>query len=438
MPFLLTLLSLLIYSAGSFAGDPFTKVHSAAGQQTGGSYILVVDGYDWGPAVSKVILSMDETVSGVDPGNYAVFASRQSECVELAGDDAFGERRVLEGYVSDQQGTRVDQGEYVTLVLEVSPMQSLANPFVYVRGSGSCRGNVWTDYRVTVVDKTGHGTWDTLAGRYSEALERFDLTGRFTAKDGTTMSYAFHKPATDQEKIPLIIWLHGGGEGGTDPSTALLANRAANYASDEIQAVFGGAYVLVPQCPGAWMHNAEGVMTHGGEEDVYNVPLMELIRAFVEMHPDIDAGRIYVGGCSNGGYMSLKLILEHPGYFAAGYISALALQSQYISDEKIRSIRNVPIWFVHAADDATTIPDQTVLPVYKRLNEAGAKNVHLSYYDHVIDQTGLFGGTGHYYPGHWSWTYCHVNQCWQDFDGSPVEVDGKPVHIMEWMAAQRK
>ena len=134
MPFLLTLLSLLIYSAGSFAGDPFTKVHSAAGQQTGGSYILVVDGYDWSPAVSKVILSMGETVSGVDPGNYAVFASRQSECVELTGEDAFGERKVLEGYVSDRQGTRVDQGEYVTLVLEVSPMQTLANPFVYVRG----------------------------------------------------------------------------------------------------------------------------------------------------------------------------------------------------------------------------------------------------------------------------------------------------------------
>jgi len=436
--FFLILIILGTQTVKCFSGDPVPNPHPAKGQQTGGAYTLVVDGYDWGPAVSKVVLSMGETVTGADPGNYAVFASRQSECVELTGADAAGERKVLSAYVSDEQGTRTDRGEYLTLVLEVSPMLALSNPFVYVRGSDNCRGNVWTDYRVTVVDKRGHRTWDTLAGRFSDALIRFDLTGQFTSKDGITMSYAYFIPSTVKNEFPLIIWLHGGGEGGTDPSIPLLANRAANYASDEIQAVFEGAYVLVPQCPGAWMHNAQGVMTHGGEDDVYHVPLMELIRNFVEEHPDIDADRIYVGGCSNGGYMSLKLILEHPKYFAAGYISALAFQSQFISDEQIQSIRNVPIWFVHAADDGTTIPDQTVLPVYGRLKEAGAKNVHLSFYDHVIDQTGLFGGAGHYYPGHWSWTYCHVNQCWQDFDGSPVEVDGKPVHIMEWMAAQRK
>ena len=29
------------------------------------------------------------------------------------------------------------------------------------------------------------------------------------------------------------------------------------------------------------------------------------------------------------------------------------------------------------------------------------------------------------------------NECRLDFDGSPVTIDGKPVTIVEWLAAQR-
>ncbi|MFN5331817.1 MAG: prolyl oligopeptidase family serine peptidase, partial [Bacteroidota bacterium] len=61
-----------------------------------------------------------------------------------------------------------------------------------------------------------------------------------------------------------------------------------------------------------------------------------LIDDFVSKNPLVDASRIYVGGCSNGGYMSLKLILEHPNYFAAGYISALAYNNEFISDAQVQ------------------------------------------------------------------------------------------------------
>jgi predicted peptidase len=136
--------------------------------------------------------------------------------------------------------------------------------------------------------------------------------------------------------------------------------------------------------------------------------------------------------------MALKLILNEPNYFAAGYISALAYQSQYITDKQINSIKNVPIWFIHSKDDGTTVPDKTVVPVYNRLKTAGAKNVHFSYYDHVTDLSGFFGAENYYYAGHWSWIYSHVNHAKVDFDGSPVKLNNRPVTIMEWMAAQSK
>jgi predicted peptidase len=252
------------------------------------------------------------------------------------------------------------------------------------------------------------------------------------------MSYASFTPGPSGEKFPLIIWLHGGGEGGTDPSIPIIANKAANYASQEIQSFFGGAFVLAPQCPGAWMHNSGGVTTHGREDDIYHKGLMELIRNYVDSNPAIDTDRIYVGGCSNGGYMALKLIMQHPAYFAAGYISALAYQSQYITDEQIADIRHIPIWFIHSKDDQTTIPDKTVIPLYNRLMDAGAPNVHFSYYDHVTDLSGFHGGDDYRYNGHWSWIYCHSNDAKLDFSGSPVRIDNKPVTIMEWMAAQKK
>lgn len=404
---------------------------------TGGTYSLVVEGFDWGPGVSKVILSMGETVSAVNPKDFTVKAERSTDCVDLKGEAASGERTIIHAYVSDEHGNNLKSGTYVTLVLFVSPRLPIGSPFQYARND-KCSGNVWVDYHMTITQLSTKQVWDTESGRVSKIVDKFDLSGSYTYKDDFSMSYAFYTPEKKDEKSPLIIWLHGGGEGGTDPTVPLLANRAANYASDEIQAIFKGAYVLVPQCPGAWMHNAQGEMNHGEGDDVYHRGLMAFIKDFVGDHPDIDSDRVYVGGCSNGGYMSLKLILEHPDYFAAGFISALAYQSQYISDEQIGSIKEVPIWFVHSADDPITKPELTVLPVYKRLMTAGAKNVHLSYYDHVVDITGLLGGEDYHYEGHWSWIYCHANLCRLDFDGSPVEVNGRPVRIMEWMAEQSK
>ena len=136
--------------------------------------------------------------------------------------------------------------------------------------------------------------------------------------------------------------------------------------------------------------------------------------------------------------MSLKLILEHPSYFAAGYISALAYNNEFISDAQVQSLKQTPIWFVHAKDDMTTKADETVLPLYDRMKKAGAKNVFLSLYDNVTDVTGFYGGKDFHYNGHWSWVYSHANVARTDKDGSPVLLNGRPVTIMEWTAAQKR
>lgn len=400
-------------------------------------YTLIVEGFDWGPMVNKVIVGLDAPTKTVDMQDYAVMAERSHNCAEVPAAFAKGSRTVVFAYVSDNKGNRLEEGSFITLVLTVAPNSPISSALQYSQ-KAACRGNQWVDYKVTVTNTKTNQMWNKEKNRIMPLVDEFDLTGKYQYEAGKTMSYAYFAPKKAAAKAPLIIWLHGGGEGGTDPTIPLIGNKAFNYASSDIQKYFGGAYVLVPQCPGAWMQNKEGVMQPGSSEDVYNIGLMALIKEFVKTHPGIDTKRIYIGGCSNGGYMSLKLILKEPSYFAAGYISALAYQSQYITDAQINSIKNVPIWFIQSKDDKTTDPLTTAVPVYERLKKAGAKNVHFSLYDRVIDLTDMFGGKNYYFNGHWSWIYSHSNHAHTEYDGSEVLLAEKPTTLMEWMAAQGK
>lgn len=431
--FQFALLSAFLFSTNRLLAHKF----STAPRVASSDYTLVVEGFDWGPAVNKVILTLDTPTAAVDFKDFTVTVERSSDCATIPEPQKSGSRSVVFAYVSDSKGNRVKEGTNVTLVLAIAPNLPIGSPIQYSQG-GKCRGNTWINYQVSVTNTKTNQVWNKEKARIRPLVDDFDLSGKYEYEAGKVMSYAAFTPKNKTDKNPLIIWLHGGGEGGTDPTIPVIGNKAFNYASADIQGFFGAAYVLVPQCPGAWMHNKEGVTQPGSGEDVYNVGLMALIKDYVSKHPDIDPKRIYVGGCSNGGYMALKLILKDPAYFAAGYISALAYQSQYITDAQMNSIKHVPIWFVHCKEDATTKPDLTVVPVYERLKKAGAKNVHFSFYDHVTDLSGFFGGENYYYNGHWSWIYSHINHAKLDYDGSPVRLNGRPTTLMEWMAAQKR
>jgi poly(3-hydroxybutyrate) depolymerase len=408
----------------------FTGVNAQRG------YILHVEGFDWGPAVNKVTLPFEKPISTAIASEFSVFAYRKTPQGDIPIDQSYGKREVTYAYVSDEKGNRITSGNHITLVLAVGPMLSIGSPIQYMRINNQGR-NSWIDYQLTIFHNKSNLIWQKETSRIMPQLDIFNLKGQFKYNDQLTMSYASFEPKNKTGKSPLIIWLHGGGEGGFDPTIPLIGNKAVNYASTEIQSIFEGAYVLSPQCPGAWMHNSKMEMTGGRENDIYNEGLMALIKNYVQSNPGIDPYRIYVGGCSNGGYMALKLILNQPDYFAAGYISALAYQSQYISDQAIQSIKHVPIWFVHAKDDSVTVASNTVVPVYNRLKAAGAKNIYFTFYDHVNDITSFYGGEGFRYNGHWSWIYLHENKCRTDVDGSPVKIGGRPVNIMEWLSQQR-
>lgn len=86
-------------------------------------------------------------------------------------------------------------------------------------------------------------------------------------------------------------------------------------------------------------------------------------------------------------------------------------------------------------------PDSSPLPIVRRLKAAGAENVHISLFEHIVDQSGLFKdseGRPYEYSGHFSWVYAYNDFCMYDLNGTRVLHEGRPVTLWRWLGLQRK
>ncbi len=371
------------------------------------------------------------------------------------------ERSVKSVYPCDSRGAFDPDGEYLALGLEKASGRGLG----LTKGSG-----VWRDeYSVKVGLKPGKtlklgkqkftaiecGTDKALKDFISEAdyFNTGTFTGKSTGKVGDeTLTYASYEPWSlrgDGKANPLIIWLHGGGEGGVDVSITLLGNEVVSLIRPQIQSHFtteggaDGAYVLSIQCQTMWMGAADGSFTHGDKPSVYADVLKSCIDEYIAAHPDVDRSRIYLGGCSNGGYMTVAMLMRYPKYFAAAYPTCEAYMNEYISDNEINVLAEENIWIVQSYDDTTVDPKTHCIPMFQRLMRAGAKNVWMSMFENVrgIDNPGQ------QLMGHFSWCYLFndavtKSQEQSDGDVKPSNDGGGTVapqghaNIFEWMNAQ--
>lgn len=111
----------------------------------------------------------------------------------------------------------------------------------------------------------------------------------------------------------------------------------------------------------------------------------------------------------------MLLARDYTNYFAAAFPTCEALKDSLISDSDIQKLKDLPMWFTAAKTDTTVPPNDYVVPTYNRLVNTGAKNVHLSLFDNVVDTTGLYFNNGkpYEYPGHWSWIYVYIVLFWR-------------------------
>lgn len=410
--------------------------------------VVGVTTYESSTAVNLVVVKPEIKLDNLDPSIFAVNTN---------GTD----RTVVSAYPCDSRGAFDPEGEYVALGLAKSAGRGIG----LSKGAGTWR----QEYSVKVsmakgkVLKVGKQKFTAIECDTDKALKDFvseadyfnegSFTGKATGRVGDiTLNYAAYEPWSlkgDGKPNPLVIWLHGGGEGGIDVSVTLLGNEVVSLIRPEIQSHFtteggsDGAYVLSIQCETMWMSNASGSMSHGDTPSLYSDVLKSCIDSYIDLHPDVDRSRIYVGGCSNGGYMTVNMLIRHPKFFAAAFPTCEAYLDEYISDNEIKLLSEENMWIVQSYDDTTVDPKTHCIPMFKRIVKAGGKNVWMSMFENVqgIDNPGQK------LMGHFSWCYLFNDAVTKSQEQS--EGDVKPnndgggtvapqghANIYEWMNAQ--
>ncbi len=187
----------------------------------------------------------------------------------------------------------------------------------------------------------------------------------FSGTDGAKLPYRLLQPANIEpgKKYPLVIFLHGAGERGSD-NKAQLKHGVGAFARADSREQFP-CFVFAPQCPKdkKWVDMEWGGATGTAPADPgATQTLMLAAVAAIEKEFPIDPDRIYVTGLSMGGYATWDLITRHPQKFAAA-IPVCGGGDK----EKAAAATPVPVWAFHG------LADNVVLPVRSQDMVAGLR-----------------------------------------------------------------
>lgn len=176
--------------------------------------------------------------------------------------------------------------------------------------------------------------------------------------DGYAVDYRYYSPVgeNDDAKYPLVIWIHGMGDGAND-GKQLEKSDFPRWASEEFQSRFtsGGAYLLAPRSP-----EEKGLFW---PDDLIR-PLRAAIDDFIANNENVDISRIYIGGYSMGGKMTLKMAVAYPEMFAAAFPSCPAWVP---GEEATALIADMPVWLTSSPADPLVNYFGWVMPAWQNL-----------------------------------------------------------------------
>lgn len=203
-----------------------------------------------------------------------------------------------------------------------------------------------------------------------------------------TLPYRFLKPVSPQSKktFPLVIFLHGAGERGTDNESQI--QHITELFLDPDNRSRYACYVLAPQCPEKIMwasHRREGSRLVMKEEPAMPMQLLIQLLDKIEKEFPIDRSKIYVTGVSMGGFGTWDLLARFPNRFAAAVPICGGGDIQ-----TAQQMKHTPVWTFHGAMDNVVSPSQSRTMI-KALQDAGSKPGYTEYPDVAHD----------------SWTYAY-------------------------------
>jgi predicted peptidase len=195
---------------------------------------------------------------------------------------------------------------------------------------------------------------------------------------GHKLPYRLLKPLAveDGKKYPLVIFLHGAGERGTDNEKQLVHGvpQFATKANREKYPCF----LIAPQCPEGkrwvevdWSAERHTQPKEPGEPGRLTLELTD--KAIKEL--PIDPKRVYITGLSMGGFGTWDLLARRPDLFAAAVIVCGG------ADEAAAPrIKDIPQWAFHGAKDPAVKPERS-RHMIAALKKAGGTPQYTEYPD---------------------------------------------------------
>ena len=211
------------------------------------------------------------------------------------------------------------------------------------------------------------------------------------------LHYLLHEPKGRAPKNgwPLVLFLHGAGERGSD-IWKITRHGPPAILEREPNSPLRQCVVISPQCPEDWWWDSK--------------TLKQLVDEVLAVHPDIDHSRLYLTGLSMGGYGTWHMLTSYPSLFAAAVpICGGGDPNRYkrksdprwvpvtFDESRLPLIQNIPIWAFHGARD-TVVPLEESDSLVRKLKSMGSP-AQLTIYSEAT---------------HDSWTQTYANpQVWQ-------------------------
>lgn len=204
---------------------------------------------------------------------------------------------------------------------------------------------------------------ETVSGLPPGAIPSQFVRRSFTDSAGEHRYFVFVPPHYTPERAwPVVLFLHGAGEKGTDgvrPLSAGLGTALELHPQQEFLAVF-------TQCENLRGRHLTGWLADGADAQRAIAILGE-----VEATYRIDPQRRVICGWSMGGYGTWSLAAAFPEKWAAVLAIAGGETEQALDLSELAS-RQIPVWAIHGSEDPL-IPVEQSTQLVERLNMLGGR-----------------------------------------------------------------
>ena len=217
--------------------------------------------------------------------------------------------------------------------------------------------------KIEVRDRAGRSAMYSVIIKREDirpVVEKFKKLTFHDPATGVTIAYRLFVPEgyNSSTSYPLVLFLHGAGESGSDNEIQLTANQGATVWAKPAEQARHPCFVLAPQNPKdprATSPQDPGrmgwttLMRYGFYRPFKSESVLQTVFAVLQQvaaEYNIDTNRMYATGLSMGCFGAFALNVDHPDTFAA-----IVGISGGLDPTKAAVLAKKPIWVFHAAQD---------------------------------------------------------------------------------------